>query len=88
MRTVHEIQQVADRLGQVDPVNAGIVPALDWRSDKFRYGFLMGKLVALGWVLEEPSVDMSAHYDFEDWLRERREAGDELRERFGGDQPA
>jgi hypothetical protein len=39
-------------------------------GDTFKYGYLMGKIVALGWVLEESSADMSIDYDFEDWWRE------------------
>ncbi len=43
-------------------------------DDKFQYGYLAGKVAALGWVLglrEYPSVDITSHYDYLDYLVEQ-----------------
>jgi hypothetical protein len=70
MRSKDEIERVADRLGQVSADGDGKTPLLDWRGDTFRYGFLVGKLVALGWVLGEPNADLAIDHDYDSWLRE------------------
>jgi hypothetical protein len=83
VRSESEIREVADRLGQELDPDTGNVHALDWKADTFKFGFLIGKLTALGWVLGEPSVDLSNHYDFDNWQRELKEGADKLREKLG-----
>jgi hypothetical protein len=56
------------------------VEALEQRpptvADNFKYGCLIGKLLALEWVLgETPGSDLSIQYDFEDWRREQKAGG-------------
>jgi hypothetical protein len=86
MRSEAEIREVCDRLGQEPDRDTGEIPALHWRDDTFRYGFLVGKIVALEWVLGGgPAIDVSTHHDFEDWVREQREAAEELRRRLQSD---
>ena len=76
MRSEDEIRDVYDRLGQEsDPDDGGKIPAMDWSGDTFKYGFLVGKLVALGWVLGDRGADMGSHYDYEDWRTELRSLG-------------
>ncbi len=88
MRSEEEIRDVAGRLGRESyldddaPDGRPVVPARDWRDDTFKFGFLMGKIVALNWVLGEPGADISGHYDFEDWR-----AGDNARCAFSEEQP-
>ena len=75
MRRQEEIQRAVEHLTSR--------PAfLKFKGDTFRYGYLIGKVVALGWTLGEPSADISIDYTFEDWCRELREAGEGLSERL------
>ena len=53
-------------------------------GDTFKYGYLAGKITALGWVLGESSADMNIDYDFEDWSRELHEEIKEMRRRLLG----
>ena len=72
MRGREEIEQVYDGLGGLDDI-------LHEPRDSFRYGMLIGKLVALGWVVgEEETHDLFADYDFEDWSRKRSEMGKDI----------
>jgi hypothetical protein len=73
MRGRDEIQRVYERIGSRSEL-------LKWRADDFRYGMLIGKIVALGWMLgEEASSDLSIDFDFEGWVRELRNLGDHVR---------
>jgi hypothetical protein len=65
MRNEGDIESVADKLATPNR-------HLDWQGDNFKYGYYIGKLVALGWVLGEPSADMSIDHDFESWILEQR----------------
>jgi hypothetical protein len=80
VRSEHEIREVYSRLGrEPDPVTQE-VPAVDWRADTFRFGYLAGKLVALRWAVGAArGSDVGTHYDYEDWQRAMREAADEVR---------
>jgi len=53
---------------------------LEWKGDTFKYGYLVGKMIALEWVLDgKGSHDISCHYDFEDWSLEAKRQLDDLR---------
>jgi len=76
MRERDQIQRVYERIGNRSEL-------LKWRADDFRYGMLIGKIVGLGWVLgEEASSDLSIDFDFEGWVRELRNLGDDVRSRL------
>jgi hypothetical protein len=76
MRNEEEIRRVVENLAP-EP------DAPDPTGDNFKYGYFMGKLAALEWVLgDAPSSDMTSHFDFEDWMREQKEAGDAVREKL------
>ena len=75
MRTQEEIEQAVDRITSRPEF-------LEFKGDTFRYGYLVGKAVALGWILGEPSADVSIDYTFEDWCRELRQSGEDLNERL------
>jgi hypothetical protein len=80
MRTQEEIEDVASELANRPEI-------LHSMGNSFKYGYLVGKMTALGWVLGASSEDMSIDYDFEDWWRELHEAGEEMRRRLlGGDE--
>ena len=73
MRNEEEIKMVLEKL---DRESATLHPT----GDNFRYGYLMGKMTALEWVLgNAPSSDIGIHFDFEDWMREIKEVGEEVR---------
>ncbi len=78
MRSDSEIKRFLDELSN-NPGN------LDWRGDTFRFGLLVGKIVALDWALgNPPSFDVGPDYDFEDWVRQVRKSGEVIK-RFQGD---
>jgi hypothetical protein len=81
MRNEEEIREVLEKL---DRDKGSLNQASDdFKSDDFKYGYLMGKMTALEWVLgDAPSSDIGIHFDFEDWERELREAGEEVRGRL------
>ena len=62
MRSENEIENALHRLQNFD--------SMDLRDDSFQFGMLVGKAIALGWVLGDSSADMSIQYDFEGWLAE------------------
>lgn len=64
MRTEAEIQRTAKEL-------AGMLGQFSGKGDNFRYGLLIGKVMALAWSLGEPA-DMTRHYDLEEWINEQR----------------
>ncbi len=64
MRTEAEIQRTAKEL-------AGMLGQFNGKGDNFRYGLLIGKVMALAWSLGEPA-DMTHHYGFEEWINEQR----------------
>lgn len=64
MRPEAEIQQTAKEL-------AGMLGQFSGKGDNFRYGLLIGKVMALAWSLGE-SADMTRHYEFEEWINEQR----------------
>ena len=64
MRTEAEIQRTAKEL-------AGMLGQFSGKGDNFRYGLLIGKVMALAWSLGEPA-EMTHHYEFEEWLNEQR----------------
>ena len=83
MRSELEIWTVLRELGiQWKGKGNDVWPRFDVEAaDTFQYGFLMGKLTALGWVIgSNPSGDMSSHYDYEDFVLEQRS-------RLGGSSP-
>lgn len=64
MRTEAEIQRTAKEL-------AGMLGQFPGKGDNFRYGLLIGKVMALAWSLGEPA-DLTHHYEFAEWLNEQR----------------
>jgi hypothetical protein len=64
MRTEAEIQSTAKEL-------AGMLGQFVGKGDNFRYGLLIGKVMALAWSLGEPA-DMTHHYELEEWINEQR----------------
>jgi hypothetical protein len=60
-----QIRAMFDRLPD-EPLESG-------PGDTFKYGMLVGKAVAIGWVLgDSPRHDVMNDYDFEDWVLELR----------------
>jgi hypothetical protein len=78
MRSEQEILEMFAWLGndsddptEPSPKSLEELPVRAWRSDTFKYGYLMGKLIALEWVLrDKTSADLKSPYDFEDFNRE------------------
>jgi hypothetical protein len=76
MRSEEEILEVFNSLGELGDDGNPIehledMPFHKWKKDTFKYGFLMGKHIALGWVLGDPiGYQISCHYDFEDFIGE------------------
>jgi hypothetical protein len=64
MRPEAEIQRTAKEL-------ASMLGQFSGKGDNFRYGLLIGKVMALAWSLGE-SADMTRHYEFEEWVNEQR----------------
>lgn len=64
MRPEADIQRTAKEL-------AGMLGQFSGKGDNFRYGLLIGKVMALAWSLGEPA-DMARHYEFEEWINEQR----------------
>jgi hypothetical protein len=88
MRSELEIREVYDRLGQEPERDTHKTPLFDWSADTFKFGFLVGKLTALGWVLgDERGAEVASDYDYEDWRRTQKEAGDDLKEFLRGLMP-
>jgi hypothetical protein len=76
--TMRPEEEIRDALDKLEAVNF-----LSWTGDKFKYGYLMGKLTALDWVLRKArGFDLSCHFDYEGWCRELKEAGDIIQEHF------
>src|SRR5262249_38734027 len=83
MRSEEEISAVFDEMGEQsdDPTEqmpkplAGL-PFHAWHGDTFKYGYLMGKFMALGWVLGDPiTADIKIDHDFESWVEEHPPLG-------------
>ena len=73
MREHQEIRQVYDDMVDLSQI-------LERKRDSFEYGLLIGKLVALGWVLgEESNFELRTEFDFEDWQQECNALKDKLR---------
>jgi len=71
-----EIRRVFELLDNVNTSND--------KSDTFKFGMEVGKLIALGWVLGEvPSSDVALHYDFDSWVRDADAQADSLRRNLG-----
>jgi hypothetical protein len=76
MRSEEEIRRVFDLLGEVgddptepDPTNLDELPVNAWQDDTFKYGYLMGKLEALAWVLgDRNSAAINCHYDYAGYI--------------------
>ena len=52
--------------------------AINWRADKFRFGLLVGKVVALDWAIgNDPGCDVEADYSFDQWEKQVRKSGTE-----------
>ena len=67
MRSEEEIEVMFQNLGEHDDS-----PISDWRGDSFKYGYQVGKLTALAWVLGDHNAgDMNSNYDFDDFVLER-----------------
>jgi hypothetical protein len=64
MRTEAEIQRTAKEL-------ASMLGQFSGKGDNFRYGLVIGKVMALAWSLGEPA-DLTHHYEFEEWINEQR----------------
>lgn len=64
MRSREEIQRIMGTLAN-DPALIAL------KGDTFEYGVMVGKLVALGWVLGKPTADLSIPYRFDEWLPEQ-----------------
>lgn len=64
MRPEPEIQNTAKEL-------ARMLGQFSGKGDNFRYGLLIGKVMALAWALGE-AVDITHHYEFEEWINEQR----------------
>ena len=76
MKSSEEVRDLYERLGERPEL-------LDWKAHNFRYGMLLGKLLAIGWVLgEEGSGDVSIDHDFESWSRELSVLGDDIGRRL------
>jgi hypothetical protein len=65
MRSELEIEATADNMATAERLLRG-------RTDTFKYGIVVGKLIAIGWALGEPSAGLSIDYDYEDWILEQR----------------
>src|SRR5947209_753317 len=78
MHSEEEVRAVFDVIGEMDddpsPKAPGATgnPIWDWRGDTFKYGYLMGRLEALGWVLGDPIAGVKINHDFESYELERR----------------
>ena len=72
IRTPSEIRRVFELLDNVNTVAD--------KGDTFKFGMQVGKLIALGWVLQEvSSSDLSLHYEYEDWVRDIRAQEEDLK---------
>jgi hypothetical protein len=81
MRKSDDVRRAYDQVGNRPEL-------LRWRGDNFRYGMLVGKLIALGWTLgEEASADLSIDYDFESWMREVHVLGEDIGQRLDSEEP-
>ena len=77
IRSPAEIRRVFELLDNVNSVAN--------KTDNFKYGLQVGKLIALGWVLREvTSSDLSLNYEFDDWLRDIQAQEDVLKQRLQG----
>ena len=66
MKPQAEIERVQDAM-------ANNREAVDWMGDNFKAGLHVGKLTALGWVLDEmKGSDLAIVHDYESWMREAR----------------
>ena len=72
MRPVDEIQTVLDKMSNLPQLH-------ECKGDNFKYGLLIGKVMALDWVMgEQPSGEMGINYDYEGWVREQRIAHEDI----------
>lgn len=77
VRSPAEIRRVFELLDNVNMVAD--------KSDNFKYGLQVGKLIALGWVLGDvTSSDLSLSYDFDDWMRDIQAGEDVLKQQLSG----
>ena len=77
IRSPAEIRRVFELLDNVNMVAD--------KSDNFKYGLQVGKLIALGWVLGDvTSSDLSLSYDFDDWMRDIQAGEDVLKQQLSG----
>ncbi len=77
VRSPAEIRRVFELLDNVNMVAD--------KSDNFKYGLQVGKLIALGWVLGDvTSSDLSLSYDFDDWTRDIQAGEDVLKQQLSG----
>jgi hypothetical protein len=87
MRSEEEIRKVFHELGEQsddptapNPRSPAELPVNAWEGDTFKYGYLIGKLVALEWVLGRSSTSLKSHYDFEDYTQEDKLETEDFRE--------
>jgi hypothetical protein len=77
MRTDDEVKEMFLAIGEISsdptettPADLAAIPINKWQADSFKYGYLMGRLHTLEWVLGGPSAPVKCDYDFEDYLKE------------------
>jgi hypothetical protein len=72
-----EIRRVFELLDNVHTVEE--------KGNNFKYGLQVGKLMALGWVLNEVvTSDLALAYEYDDWVRDLEAQAETLRRQLGG----
>jgi hypothetical protein len=79
LRNPVDIRRVREEMGNRPEL-------IEWQADSFKFGFLLGKSIALDWVCGEyGSFFVSADIDYQDFCRLQKEAGDDFKRGFGDD---
>jgi hypothetical protein len=86
MREEQKIQNATHKLWKI--IDDDDDHPIKSKGDNFKYGMFIGKLIALGWVLDEPSsADLSIHFEFEDWERHNKADDEDGRQKLWGVPP-
>ena len=65
MKPESEIERIHDAMAN------RAAEAAEWMGDNFKAGLYVGKMTALGWVLDAmPGSDLAIDHDYESWVRE------------------
>jgi hypothetical protein len=72
MRSEEEIREVFNTFDEAEQEEL-----MNSKGDNFKYGFWVGKLTALGWMLGDPIADLKIHHDYQSYVLETRRARDD-----------